>query len=216
MEERKEDIHFVSGLESGRVFVVDGYSEDLDGIEFVAYALSGINRFNGQTNPWESVAEHSVYASNIAEMRGYDEQVQTFCLLHDASEIITNDVPHPVKQFPLDRVDGIDSDLTLGDVVHEIEGYAMDSIYQNLGIRKPNKAEEEAVKLIDLETTALEVEFLLSDEAQRNFYEIADHQYVERLNDFSDIYDNAPDIVDFDKSASHFEKRYVKRFQELN
>ncbi len=67
--------------------------EQID-IEDIAYSLSMKCRFNGHTNKYYSVAEHSIRVSELVEPR-----LQLAALLHDANEAYLPDIPRPVKEL---------------------------------------------------------------------------------------------------------------------
>ena len=63
----------------------------------IATSLSRVNRFTGHTIFCYSVAQHSVYVSDILP-----KEYQKWGLLHDAHEAYVNDMVSPVKKyFPL-------------------------------------------------------------------------------------------------------------------
>ena len=66
----------------------------------IAYSLAGINRFNGHSRPYVSVAEHSVRVSRIMERMGFANHPAAllYALLHDAHEAYTGDMTRPMQQ----------------------------------------------------------------------------------------------------------------------
>jgi len=66
-------------------------------IEDIAWALSHLCRYNGHCDHFYSVAQHSVYVSNVVEGLGGDPKKG---LLHDATECYIGDMVRPVKQRP--------------------------------------------------------------------------------------------------------------------
>lgn len=64
------------------------------GIEDVAHALAHINRFNGHTDRFYSVAQHSVLASyHVQPGFEYD------ALMHDAPEFVVGDMTRPLSEL---------------------------------------------------------------------------------------------------------------------
>lgn len=75
-------------------------------IEDIAHALSMICRFNGHTDRFYSVAEHSVEVANridkLISRNVYEvhPDISKWAILHDAAEAYTGDVVAPLKWFP--------------------------------------------------------------------------------------------------------------------
>ena len=77
---------------SGKKFqLVDPDITAID-IEDIAHGLSMLSRFNGQALQFYSVAEHSVYVSQLVS-----PEVALWGLLHDAAEAYLGDMPSPLK-----------------------------------------------------------------------------------------------------------------------
>lgn len=79
---------------SGAFLSFENPSHEAITLEDIAVALSRAPRFNGHTDPFYSVAQHSVYVARL--MKG-DAQLKG--LLHDASEAYLADVPTPAKRL---------------------------------------------------------------------------------------------------------------------
>jgi len=82
-------------LISGKKFYFLNPEEDDFVIEDIAHALANTCRFTGHCNRFYSVAEHSVYVSNLLQGTG----LELDGLLHDAAEAYLPDVASPVKQY---------------------------------------------------------------------------------------------------------------------
>jgi len=67
-------------------------------IEDIAHQLSMINRFCGATKRPYSVAEHSLFVSELLQRDGRSAIAQLAGLMHDAHETYTNDVSSPAKE----------------------------------------------------------------------------------------------------------------------
>lgn len=68
--------------------------EDFD-IETIAGSLANECRFTGNVRPFYSVAEHSIRVAQIVSPPN-----KLWALLHDASEIVTGDIPSWLKHQP--------------------------------------------------------------------------------------------------------------------
>jgi len=86
---------------TGKKFPTNPTASDIC-IEDIAHSLSMLCRFNGHCKEFYSVAQHSVFVSNLA--MGCTEvaedqlvYVSKLGLLHDASEAYLGDIPTPIK-----------------------------------------------------------------------------------------------------------------------
>lgn len=64
----------------------------------IAQSLSNLCRYNGHAQ-YYSVAEHSVWVSDLLRDQGYGPEVQRLGLWHDATEAYVGDVPRPYKHL---------------------------------------------------------------------------------------------------------------------
>lgn len=71
----------------------------------IARALSRLDRFNGLSRRFYSVAEHSVNVANMARRAGEPPAVVAACLMHDAAEAYLGDVVSPLKIMLPDYVE---------------------------------------------------------------------------------------------------------------
>ena len=87
-EDRGNWLQTFSGL---KFYPLDPRPEEID-IKDIARALSHMARFNGHTNQFYSVAQHSVMCADLAP-----DQFRLEALLHDASESYIADLVRPAK-----------------------------------------------------------------------------------------------------------------------
>lgn len=82
---------------SGKKFwPLDPRPEEVD-IEDIAHALSMKCRYGGHSRLFYSVAQHSVLMAQAAVEKTGSVDLAKWCLLHDAAEAYTTDVPAPIK-----------------------------------------------------------------------------------------------------------------------
>lgn len=72
--------------------------EDINIVD-IAHALSNICRFNGHSNRFYSVAEHSLGCLGLARHMGLSYSHRYAALMHDAAEAYLSDVVRPIKRF---------------------------------------------------------------------------------------------------------------------
>lgn len=82
---------------SGRCIDLAAFTaEDVD-LDDIAWGLSRIPRFIGNTYRPFTVVEHSIMVMEILRWKGYGPDVCFQGLMHDAGEYLLGDVPAPVK-----------------------------------------------------------------------------------------------------------------------
>lgn len=96
---------FVSPL-TGNVFQYTSEDEEgVNSINEIAHGLAGTNRYNALTEPYVNVAQHSLYSMKLQEQKGHSPYICLGTLLHDADEIRTGDLPHPLKEVKVSDID---------------------------------------------------------------------------------------------------------------
>ena len=94
MEERKGK--YMETYTGEFFYPVDPRIEEVN-IEDIAHGLSLICRFGGQCKYFYSVAQHCLNVRNDLKEQNYDEVIQLYGLLHDASEAYISDIVSPLK-----------------------------------------------------------------------------------------------------------------------
>ncbi len=131
----------------------------------IAHALCMMVRANGHINSFYSIAQHCLNCAAEAKGRGYSAKVQLACLLHDAAECYTADVPRPVK--------------------HRLQGYALieervtQAVFEAFGLSDLNEAE--LVKVGEIDDAILYYEF----EALAGIHIMNNAPYISMEHEFS-------------------------------
>lgn len=127
-------------LRSGTLFDYADIKNMRFDIEDIAHALSNMCRFNGHTNKFYSVAQHSVLVSELVP-----EEHALAALLHDAAEAYCGDMVSPLKQ--------------LLPVYQSIHATIEQNLYRSIGVEWPVHA---CVKDADIKMLATEVRDLMT------------------------------------------------------
>ena len=112
----------------------------------IAESLSRLCRYAGHCGRFYSVAEHSCLCAGITKGDGHGPFTQLACLLHDASEAYTADIPGPVKKY-LERHTN-----ALRELEDRVQAVAIDG----LGLRGFLLGTEDAVHEVDKKALAYE------------------------------------------------------------
>lgn len=147
---------FIGAYRGRKFWPLDPRVEDVDMVG-VAHALSQICRFNGHTNKFWSIAQHSILVAEILKSyMGYadDYRIRLLGLLHDASEAYISDLLRPFKQ----EVNGY----------KEIEANVEKVILECCGIFNANETEWGIVKRADNYALALEATELVEADEEWN------------------------------------------------
>jgi 5'-deoxynucleotidase YfbR-like HD superfamily hydrolase len=83
--------NYISTYLGNRFFPLEPRIDDID-IEDIAHGLAYQCRFNGQTRTFYSVAQHSVFVSDLVP-----DELKPAALLHDAAEAYLGDMVKPLK-----------------------------------------------------------------------------------------------------------------------
>lgn len=90
---------YITTNSRGRFYPLDPRPEEVD-LEDISHALSNLCRYNGHCDRFYSVAEHSVYVSEVVEYSSGGNPIETMCaLMHDATEAYIGDMVRPIKSF---------------------------------------------------------------------------------------------------------------------
>ena len=130
-------------LASGRLFwPLDPLEHEIF-IEDIAHGLSQICRFNGHTQAFYSVAQHSVLVSQLCPPAD-----ALFGLLHDASEAYLGDVARPIKHSPVFAA------------YRGHEARLQQLVFHRFGLAGP---EPTSIKLADVTARHIELRALIQD-----------------------------------------------------
>lgn len=169
---------FIQIYSGKHFFILDPRAEDMDMVS-IAHSLSNLARFTGHGERFYSVGEHSVRCARMARKAGYSTLQQLYCLGHDASESVMNDLARPVKQnIPQYK---------------EIEDNIMKVMWKVMGLPEPAKEDYEIVKKIDNTMLLHELEQLM----KRNTIEYADIDHIKVFEDMTYGYGAGESKQDF-------------------
>jgi hypothetical protein len=136
----------------------------------IAHALSNICRFNGHTNRFYSVAEHSLnVAKRLRDNNSFPSTI-LFGLLHDASEAYVCDIPRPLKRF----IQGY----------KEIEENVQQAVYKALRLGYPEPCQKATIDAADRYLLAVESRELMR---RTENWDLVDTDPSERLPHWNDI-----------------------------
>jgi len=120
-------------------------------IDDIAFGLSRINRFCGQTNIGSqgySVALHSHWVANYIYIKTGNPTLALYGLLHDAHEAYTGDIPTPLK-----NVQGV------REVIEPVQAAIQSAIHCALGLSEPTSDATELIKLADKQALISEASY---------------------------------------------------------
>lgn len=114
-------------------------------VEELAQGLAAVPRFVGQSNTPRDVAQHCVMVCEALREYGCEARVRLGGLVHDDHEIVTGDIPSPVKRY-------------LAPLLKPLERAVSKSIRKVLRIPSLNDGEWFLVKQFDRACLAIEAE----------------------------------------------------------
>jgi hypothetical protein len=164
---RKGD--FIGTNSGAHFYPLDPKPEEID-IKDIAHALTQICRFNGHTDEFYSVAQHSLMVYYEMKARKFPIEVCFMGLLHDASEGYLCDIPRPLKRYLTNY--------------HEIEKTIQDLIYTKFVGRTPTEEENKMIKDVDDAALCFEHHYLLDNQDWMNtkYLNISDYTLVKCCN----------------------------------
>ena len=132
---------------SGRVLNLNFIKPENVSIEDIAHSLSFQCRFNGHTNRFYSVAEHSLVLRDLVQEESGIQNLnrRIAAMLHDAAECYLGDITKPAKER-----------LFIGEAV---EGQILRVIFEAFGI--PFSSFDEELKAMDSDLCIMEGFFLI-------------------------------------------------------
>jgi len=96
---------YVKVASGRRIYLSDVQPGDWK-LEDIAMSLAHLPRFSGNIGPYY-VAQHCMHVSAMARDQGRPAKEQLKALLHEADEVVTGDVPSPVKWMDQDYIDRV-------------------------------------------------------------------------------------------------------------
>ncbi len=119
-------------------------------IEDIAQSLGKQCRFNGHTNQFYSVAEHSFNVAYVLRERNFGIDIQLAGLLHDAGEAYTGDITVPVG-------------LTVNvESIRDLERSILRRVFTVAGL-EPELSQHPAVHQADKDMGRLEIKRLINN-----------------------------------------------------
>lgn len=131
--------------------------EDID-IDHIAKVLSRQYRFNGNTRTPITVAEHSIFVSDLL----IDDGLAFKGLLHDAHEAFFGDISTPLKQA-IKALTGQDPAKIISDKWDGI-------IFPAFGLTIPTEVEHKLIKIADKSALLHEAENLMWDYTDWDYF----------------------------------------------
>ncbi len=132
---------------SGQLVNIENPEPDTILIDDIAWGISRLNRFAGHTITAipPTVAQHSIFVSDLLMRETNDKALGMIGLLHDSGEVYTSDVPSPVKRIE-----------KVGDVIKKIENNFLAIIYDKFLGRQPTTQEWEICHIADKKAQFIE------------------------------------------------------------
>lgn len=110
-------------------------------IRDIACALAKINRFNGQSDRPFSVAQHSIFVTNLMLINGESNKMQKYGLMHDGHEGYYCDFPRPLKRFLKMKYN-----FDINAITDEVDNFIYKQIFD---LEPPTPDEKETIKYYD-------------------------------------------------------------------
>lgn len=110
-------------------------------IRDIACGLAKINRFNGQSDIPFSVAQHSIFVTNLMMTSGESKKMQMYGLLHDGHEAYYCDFPRPLKKYLK-----LKFNFDINAITDEVDNFIYWEIF---GLEPPTEDEKNIIKYYD-------------------------------------------------------------------
>ena len=162
-------------------------------IEDIAHSLSNICRYNGHCKKFYSVAQHSIFVSDMLPAR-----LAIYGLLHDATETYVTDIPRPLKKLINGMMDG---------KLKEIEYNIHHCINSAFNLSDPSEEDVKLVMLADNTTLYVEAPYMMPNHDFKN-YMFGDIENKERI----EVYDK---VKDYYFNMTNSEIQFIRKFNTL-
>lgn len=127
-------------------------------LEDIAYHLARLNRFTGAGI---SVAQHSLLVAARVEVLGAATEVKLHALLHDAPEMLTGDIPAPLKAAL--------AAIGQGEGLRQIEQRIATAVAGHLLLPEIKQWSRDLILVADLEVRAAEIRDLFPHDKHAAF-----------------------------------------------
>lgn len=185
---------------TGRLIDIANPDPDVIEIEDIAWGLSRLNRFAGHTITAipPTVAQHSIFVSDLIYAAHKDEDLALIGLMHDAAESFLGDIPSPVK-----HIDAI------AQVVREVEDNLLSVIFDKFLGRQPTENEKKICHQFDKQAQFVEAYHFMHS---RGLKWPGREEYNITLRDLHDYPEILTSIQSYEKFLARFQQFHMQTF----